>query len=409
MRLCFDVETDGLQYTKMWLLATEDLDSGEQRFYTDEVDPESSGSIQEGLAYMSQATMLMGHNIISFDLPVLKNLYGFESKAKLVDSLLLSQLGNFHRFRTDGVSYHAMKYWGMYLRQPKHDDPDWTVYSVEMRERCVSDVSLNIRMFNFLMDEVKRIKTVSPNYAQAIKLEHEVAIETAKQVENGWLFDKTLARDTLRKIQVRMAEIELEIEPKLPPKIVKIDAQPRTPKIQKDGRYDKVTRDWFGFERPSEGTVPDEYQRTSKTPADLGNNDIVATFLLSEGWKPKEWNWKKHPDGSWEKRGPKLTEDSFESITGGYGKLVAEWRMLRSRVGLIEGLLESVRPDGRVSCDPAVIGTHTGRMRHRGIVNIPSASVPWGKRSVRCSSLTRVKYSLAVILLLTNYEGWPII
>ena len=380
MKIVFDIETNGLDPDKIWMVACESLD-GRKWFFTDDEDgfPPLAGFT----TVLNAADTLIGHNIISYDLPVLKKLTGWEpaSSQKIVDTMLLSQLNDFDRpqfepyLKSKFGGRHNMKIWSKYLGgEEKHEDPSWLEYSVEMRKRCVSDVSINVQMYRFMLHEAKQIISQSPDYPRAIRLEHEVARAMADQEQNGWYFDADEANKLLRQINKRMAEIELEVEPNLKPRTVILDKEPREPKLLKNGSWDRITRDNF-----SGCDVGGAYQRFDIRSTDLGSTDAVIELLLREGWKPTEWNWKKNERGAWEKRSPKLTEDSYDSITGNLGQLVGEWRTLRSRRGLLEGLLKNRRPDGRIACRAFVIGTNTFRMRHAGIVNIPGAKALLGK------------------------------
>ena len=379
----FDIETNGLDHTLVWCLALVDIDTGEERYFTDH-DPKYP-NVNQGLALMDNAKVLSGHNVIAFDFPALEKHYGWKPKAKIIDTLLLSQLNDFYRpslnaaSKAAGTGNHAMAAWGLAFKQPKEDDPDWLEYSDLMRSRCISDVQLNIRMYRYLLNETKKIKEYSPSYAKALELEHGFATAMSKQRVNGWLFDQGSAEKTLRYIDKRMAEIEIVVEPKLKPRTVWLDKEPREIKYLKNGNMDRVSMAWFA-DKPIESP----YQRFKVVPQNLGNNDAVMNLLFEEGWQPTEWNWKRTENGGLKKGPPKLTEDSYESIQGDIGRLVGEWRTLRSRRGLLEGLLKLMRPDGRVSCDPFTIGTNTFRCRHRGIVNIPGAYAVLGKEVRSC-------------------------
>lgn len=104
----------------------------------------------------------------------------------------------------------------------------------------------------------------------------------------------------------------------------------------------------------------------------LNNASQVQQFLLSQGWVPTEWNYKKQEDGSKVRGSPKLTEDSFDSIKGDTGRLVAEYRKITARIYFFTGLLRDVREDGTIS--PRIGGKAvTHRIRHAGVVNVPRA------------------------------------
>jgi DNA polymerase-1 len=380
LKVIFDAETNGLNPDIIWMIATEDLD-GDKGFFTDYED--GYPSISEGLAYLSLADVLIGHNIISYDLPVLKKLCNWQpaKSQKLVDTMLLSQMNDFERPQFDHLvknkfaGKHNMKVWSQFLGgEEKHEDPSWLEYSIEMRERCISDVSINVKMYRYMMQEIKAIVAASPNYGQSIKLEHDLALAMADQEANGWLIDTVAAKKLLAYIEVEMSKIELEVEPLLKPQKVYLDKEPREAKRLLSGAWDRVTRDWFG-----DREVISPYQRFRIVEMKLGNNEAVINLLLENGWVPTEWNWGRTEEGQFFKKSPKLTEDSYDSIKGDLGKSVAYWRVLRSRRGFITGIFKNIREDGHLSCRAFTVGTNTFRCRHAGIVNVPGAYAVLGK------------------------------
>ena len=76
----FDIETDGLDATKIHVLSWED-DSGKIK---------STHDYDTMRTFFEQSDTLIGHNIIRFDIPVAEKVLGIKIKAKLVDTLALS-------------------------------------------------------------------------------------------------------------------------------------------------------------------------------------------------------------------------------------------------------------------------------------------------------------------------------
>jgi hypothetical protein len=64
----FDIEADSLEPTKIWCIAAVDPDSGETKTF-------GPTEIVQGLAYLSDADKLIGHNIIGYDLPAIKKIH----------------------------------------------------------------------------------------------------------------------------------------------------------------------------------------------------------------------------------------------------------------------------------------------------------------------------------------------
>ena len=88
MKLIFDAETDGFvsEATKIHCIVIKNIDTN--KFYSYKYD-----EIEKGLKLLSDADLLVGHNISKFDLLVIKKLYpDFKYKAKIFDTLLCSRL-----------------------------------------------------------------------------------------------------------------------------------------------------------------------------------------------------------------------------------------------------------------------------------------------------------------------------
>lgn len=85
----------------------------------------------------------------------------------------------------------------------------------------------------------------------------------------------------------------------------------------------------------------------------------------------------------------KITEDSFDSVSEDEGQTLSllKRRMVWShRRSLIQGLINVEREDGKISGEANPCATPTARMKHKKIVNIPSAGSPFGEQ---CRSLFR--------------------
>ena len=136
------------------------------------------------------------------------------------------------------------------------------------------------------------------------------------------------------------------------------------------------------------------YSKITLEPINLNSHDQVKKYLLSIGWKPTEWNYKKGDDGRIIKIGgkpvktsPKITEDSLEGLTGNFVELYREYCKLSHRRKLIEnfddpenkGLLSLVRTNGTIAAEGITVGTPTNRYIHKGIVNIPSVDAFLGQ------------------------------
>ena len=90
--LLFDLETTPLeaQKTDIHCIVTLDYETGETTRYND-IGGEQP--IVRAVQYLEDAQTIIGHNIIGFDIPVIKKIYPwFNPKGRIIDTLLLSRL-----------------------------------------------------------------------------------------------------------------------------------------------------------------------------------------------------------------------------------------------------------------------------------------------------------------------------
>ena len=81
--LVFDVESDGLydKVTKIFCIVIYDI----TRATTFSYGPDC---IAAALDHLATADVLIGHNVIFYDLPVLQKLHSFDSKSCILDTLI---------------------------------------------------------------------------------------------------------------------------------------------------------------------------------------------------------------------------------------------------------------------------------------------------------------------------------
>ena len=153
--LVFDIETDDLDATKIWCISTCDTN-------TEELNSYYGNTLQEGLSKLQDADKLIGHNIIGFDIPVIRKLTGIDLSTKpLVDTLVLSRLFNPVR-----EGNHGLESWGFRLKFPKIEFEDYGHFSQEMVTYCENDVLLNKKVYDALSKEKQGFSRDSINLEQ---------------------------------------------------------------------------------------------------------------------------------------------------------------------------------------------------------------------------------------------------
>ena len=112
-------------------------------------------SITTGISWLEVADVLVGHNIIGFDIPIIKKLYPwFNPRGTIVDTLLLSRLYHPNLLDIDKkrcwkhmplqlYGRHSLESYGYRLNEYKGNfakTTDWKEWSQEMQDYCEQDV-----------------------------------------------------------------------------------------------------------------------------------------------------------------------------------------------------------------------------------------------------------------------------
>jgi len=370
MKLVFDIETDGIDATKVWCIVAQDIET--KKIYKWRPD-----DIESGLQFLLKADALIGHNIIGYDLAMLTKLYDLDFyNKKLYDTWLMSQVLGYKRKHK-----HGLGGWGEHLGYNKLEFSNFSEFTEEMLTYCVRDVELNTKVYEILMREFAAQSATKPLISNGLRAEHDAAIFEAKVRLNGWLFDVDRANILHKEMCEELEAIESRIHPQLPEMTIWVDKQPKTAKYTKKGDFTAVTRrlltEFLGHEPEVDNWDPkQEFQRSYQTQVTLGNMEEVKEYLYTIGWKPDDWNYKK-VGYEFHKTSPKLTTTSLE-LLGDIGRDIDRYYTTRSRRSILEGWLKEVKGQ-RLHGRMWVIGTPTFRSRHEVITNLPSIEAAWGK------------------------------
>lgn len=368
MRIVFDTEGDGLreEITQMWCFVAKDIDSGDihQLIYS------SPTFVEDIQALLDSCSLIIGHNIINYDLPVLEKLYDIKYNGRIYDTLVVSKVLN-----PDRRGGHGLEAWGRRAKRKKPEHEDWSQFSDAMLHRCTEDVEINHWTYN----ELEKEKQSDPNvdWDKAIALEHKVADIITRQEINGVQFDIEKAEECVRDLDNRMEELYWDIAKHLgyvKDTTKRTCARPFSP----DGSYSKkVVKLLSGWELEVSGPF------TYIAPR-LTERAFIIDKLLEVGWQPTEYTEpsERFPEGQ-----PKLTDkgepvDSLRELNSDLGQDLALYLTYKQRRSTIKnptdptkGWLNQKRlaVDGRLTAGADPCGTPTGRMRHRTVVNVPKA------------------------------------
>lgn len=262
MRLVLDIETD-LSHKKIHVVVTKDIDTGEVLTW------KNPNGLND---YLSKATLLIAHNGISFDFPVLNRSWNTKIRLKNVfDTLIVSRL--LDPSREQG---HSLEAWGSFLKFQKINYPavwQWIQgrrqeYDGECFDKpidslmdyyCTRDVEVTAKLYLHLTSELDK-KGFSQ---ESIDLEHKVAAIIAEQERNGFKLSVEQCTLLLVDWKNRISEILGRAQQLYPP----------------------VTT-----ERYSEKTG--KRLKDSTSVFNMGSRQQVAEKLQELGWKPKRFTEK---------------------------------------------------------------------------------------------------------------------
>jgi len=297
----------------------------------------------DGLQKYLDGEQVCAHNLVGFDAPVLRKVWGITIPAtNAVDTLVMSRLLN---PQLDGG--HSLKAWGNrlgdYKDEFKVEDFDKGL-TQEMIDYCIQDVRVLETLHHHLISELHKWREPY----QSIELEHMVAMYMAQQERNGFMLNQRYCTELLTEMRDRMLSITMDLHEIFPP-IVEERWSEKTGKRLKD----KVTE------------------------FNVGSRKQIAERLQGLGVK-----FTKRT----EKGSIIVDETVLNGINRPEAKLIAEYLMLQKRVGMLDSWLDHCKDDGRVHGRVISNGAVTGRMTHQSpnMGQITSVKSVYGKESRSC-------------------------
>lgn len=164
MRLVFDIETNGLFFdaTRIHCVAFHDLDTEETFIHSDQGSDKPT--VVNALTILETADLLIGHNIIGFDIPAIQKLYPFfKPSGMLMDTLVLSRLRfpdlknlDFRRKAKSMPLHlygrHSLEAWGYRLGEYKGEfgkaENAFNEWSPAMEDYCIQDLCVTTKLWN---------------------------------------------------------------------------------------------------------------------------------------------------------------------------------------------------------------------------------------------------------------------
>jgi DNA polymerase I len=371
-RLYADTEGDGLlnETTKLHCLSIVNLDTDEVDGYADQP---GYTPIKVGLKRLEEAKLVVGHNWLKHDHPVIKKIYPkYAPKGMIRDTLVLSKLFwnqiKEQDFKRKGfppallMRPHSLAAWGWRLGNRKADyDGGWETFSPEMYDYCLQDSRVGAQLYRRCEKEAEAwgvpLEEAHPEpKVSCVELEHRIAAICGLIEQHGFAVDEDKLVALSAKLAARRAALEAELQVAFPPKTV---SEEFTPKVNNKTR---------GYVKG----VP--FTKTRVVPFNPGSRHHIGERLIQLGWEPSDFN----KDGT-----PSVDDDTLSSLPWPQAKVLGEFLMVQKRLGQVANgpqawlrKLKNGRIHGRIDSG----GTHTGRAAHSdpNMGQVPACGVPFG-------------------------------
>ncbi len=341
----FDVETNALKIrdvTKIHCCAVSD--GTNTVLYKDS---------KEWLQVLEDADVLIGHNIIQYDIPAIQQLYPtFKPKGKVVDTLILCRmlypdiLDRDFKKKWEGMPIqlygrHSLEAYGFRLGYTKRHAglEDFSVLTDELAERCICDVELNRKLW-------ARLQPKADDIPCAVDLEMRFAQLIALQERSGFGFNVQGALELEAEINQQLNTLGERLRQRFP----FVDGGLFTPK------RDNATRGYIAGA-----------EMCRLVDLNPNSRDHIAWVLQNQlEWKPTDFT---------ETGKPKVDETVLSKIPG--AEDFVSHLTLQKRLGQLStgnnAWLKLVERDNRIHGSVITVGCATARCSH---VNPNMAQVP---------------------------------
>jgi len=359
-------------------------------------------SIERGLLELTKADRIVGHNVIDFDIPALKKLYGFSPPLiKVLDTLVVSRCV-FPDLRNDDfgrngfdkalVGSHSLKAWGHRMGSTTkltygEEDGAFDKYNDEMRKYCERDVIVTQLLHDFLFKH-------KPS-KEMIAIEHWFRFVISLQERHGFKFDLDKADVLTAKLMGIRAKLTTDLQNQWKPTEVEMKSPAGwTLQIVSDDSVEVIqrkTKNELKQELKSRGLkqtlVKDAKKQgnaVKEIPFNPGSRKQIAERLMGLGYELPTEN-----DG--------VSYKVDESVLRGIDHPIAEdllsYLLVQKRLGqLAEGQQAwlKLQKNGVIHGSVNTNGAVTGRCTHSNpnVAQVPSVRADYGSE---CRELFTVR------------------
>ena len=379
--MIFDLEADGLKATKIHVLA-----------YEEDGEVKHTFSYNKMREVLLKQKVLIGHNIIRYDIPTIERILKIKIKARLIDTLALS----WYIFPDRVI--HGLDSFGKEFGIPKPKIDNWDNLSPEeYANRCVEDVKINSKLWGKILAKLNYIYNDNPEDKNRLIKYLSFKMDCAREQERSRCrLDVDRAKSNLEQL-THLVEDKVEQLKGVMPQVETVvkKTKPKKP-FKKDGTYSATGANWFSLLK--EHNLPKDYEGEVEVIVGLkepnpGSPQQLKDWLLSLGWEPETFKYVRDKESYDERKIPQIRVDvdGVKELCPSVLKLVeqepaihllSDLGVLQHRESIFKGFLEN-QEDGWIKAEIAGL-TNTLRFKHKILVNLPGVDKPWGKEIRGC-------------------------
>ena len=384
----FDCEADSLHPTKFHVLS-----------YQTEDSPASITQQPSMRDWLEDQTLLIGHNIILWDLPNLERVLGAKPKAKVIDTLALSW------YLYPERKMHGLDWWGRELGVEKPKIDDWKNQTLEeYTHRCQEDVLINTLLWNKMRTYLGLLYGTNDVENLPIISYLMFKMSCAREQERSrWKLDIPWCQDALTRLEKEQAPRIEALKLAMPMVKKMVLKEPPAKPYKKDGTLSVEGAKWQkylsdqGLTKTHSSPI---YILSKEEEPNPNSPEQVKNWLFSLGWEPITFKFVKEDDGT-ERKIPQIKLPDSPDICPSVLELSEDHPAIREleglsvvkhRLGILQGFLNNVDEEGFLKA--RVQGfTNTLRFKHSTIVNLPGVHKPYGE-DIRGCLVSREGYEL---------------
>lgn len=344
-RLVFDTETNDLlaNLTTMHCLGAVDIDTGEEFYFGPAVPKDAkhpktgaplwtpvlgtpAGTVEDGVRFIEEASLLLGHNAIDFDLVAIEKLFPwFTRPAKAWDTLVAAKVvwpydvlfgpdlarAKAGKLPMALVKRHSLKAWGYRLGDLKDEyDGGFSAWNPWMAAYMLQDCRVPVKLWRMIEERVGWTdKPADLKWPEAVfEVEHEVARIIKQQELDGVHFDRPKAQALAVELSNEQARLGQDLKdvfgswwaagkvvnPAIPRKVKRVD-YPTVTLRRFSEKTGKELTPYVG--PPFEEFHPDwPYTPITWTTFSPSSRDHLGQRLQAVyGWKPKKFGTNGKP------------------------------------------------------------------------------------------------------------------